>query len=147
MRRIRAIELNRKHKYGAKKTGIEAIYMDMEGCFAELAAALALGLIWPGEHDTPDYPGDLIDGLQVRGTTYKSGKLILHPSDRDDHTFVLVCGKCPTYNVVGWIAAEDGKDEQYWCDPTGRGRHAYFVPQNVLRPMYELKDQLEPQPA
>lgn len=45
-----------------------------------------------------------------------------------------------SYTIVGWICARAGKREEFWCDPTGCGRHAYFVPQSLLHDLDELRD-------
>jgi hypothetical protein len=33
----------------------------------------------------------------------------------------------------------DGKDKQYWSDPQGTNRHAYFLPDDVLHNINELE--------
>lgn len=139
MRRIRALQIGRSAKHKCDFDGAAAVDADMEGCMCELAAALALNVSWPGEHDTPDYPGDLQIGVHVRGTKYPTGRLILHDSDPDE-IFILVCGQCPTYNVVGYTFADLGKQDKFLSDPTGRNRHAYFVPQSELFPIETLRE-------
>lgn len=139
MRRIRALEVGRNHKHGCKLNGIAAVTMDIEGCMAELAAAKSIGVEWPGEHDVPDYPGDLIEGIHVRATKHKTGRLILHESDPDREIFILVCGEYGTYNVAGYTFSDEGKKQQFWDDPV-KGRPAYFVPQNKLWPIEELRE-------
>lgn len=104
--------------------------------------------------NTGDYKALDVGGLvQVRSVTNRDHCLILHPSDEDAVPFVLVLVKPPEFVLLGWLLAIDGKRKEYWRDPTGRGRHAFFVPPNQgiwhpptpLRPMDELREHLRRQ--
>ena len=77
-----------------------------------------------GDKDVGEY--------QVRTSSHPKARLILHPYDDDNDKFYSVIGANGKYNIVGWIMALDGKKEEYWEDPTGHGRYAFFVPTNAL---------------
>jgi hypothetical protein len=136
-RRILAMAKRRRGAHGFDRDH-EAWSIDIEGVMTEMAAAKALGLPYTpvvGSLDTED--GDIGPGLQVRGTRYNSGSLLIHASDIDDHKFILVTGVAPTYDVRGWIHARDGKVDKLWKVYKNRG--AYWVGQEWLKPISELK--------
>lgn len=105
----------------------------IDGALAELAVAKALNVYWSGVRADPfDLPGDC-GHLQVRSTRHRSGKLIVHPTDPDECAFVLVIASPPSqFLLAGWAYAADAKSDRWWADPTGNGRHVYFVPQSAL---------------
>jgi hypothetical protein len=76
--------------------------------------------------------GDVLPGIQVRSTKYKSGSLLVHKTDADDDRFVLVTGSQGAYDIRGWITGSDGKREEFWKVYKTRG--AYWVPQDALKP-------------
>jgi hypothetical protein len=98
-----------------------------------MAAAKALGLYWDGSVGNFSGP-DLPQGYQIR-TAQPGGSLILRPKDRDTDLFLLVTGRAPVYQVVGWIPGIEGKTPRFLKAPNGRPS-AYFVPQEAL---YEIK--------
>lgn len=105
---------------------------DINGCLAELAVAHYLNLFWCGtikqtkERDA----GALVD---VRSIDRPDRRLILHPGDPDAVPFVLVHVRAPVCDLIGWMYASEGKQQQWWADPTGAGRAAFFVPQEEVR--------------
>lgn len=136
-RAINAMEKRRAGAHGFDRF-TERWQIDVEGVLTEAAAAKALGLPYEpcvGELDTLD--GDIGPGLQVRGTKYSSGCLLVHDSDVDDHRFILVTGIYGVYDIRGWIFAKDGKKKSLWKVYKDRG--AYWVPQDKLRPMDTLE--------
>lgn len=119
------------HRHG--KAGGADWSADIEAACAEVAAAKGIGVYMPIT-TTPaeDRGGDLGYGLHVRHSHRDDACLILHKDDQPAGLFVLVLGSMPTYRLVGFIEAEDGKRESWWKDPTGDGRPAFFVPQIAL---------------
>lgn len=114
----------------------EPWWTDINGACGELAVARWLNVFWSGQ--LGNYRARDVGPLQVRTARRDTGRLVLHDRDADDHVFVLVTGEAPDYTLRGWIVAADGKVPEYWEDPS-TGRPAYFVPQDALRPMAELK--------
>ena len=109
--------------------------IDVEGAMAELAVANVLERYWPGGVNTYTSP-DIPPNIQVRWTYRLDGSLIVRKKDKDDHIFVLVTGRCPNYNVCGWIRGSDAKVPKHLRDPHQAGE-SYFVPQSFLRNIYE----------
>lgn len=130
-RRLRALRLGRQHRHGYD--GADNWTAHIEAVGSEMAVAKLLGRYYVDTAD-PDYGGDVGARLQVRHTTLPNGRLIVHPSDPDDHFYVLVTGELPTYEVVGGLYARDCKREEWWTDP-GTGRPAFFVPRDALKPL------------
>jgi hypothetical protein len=134
-RRLQAMQRNRKGAHGFNRD--ELWQIDIEGLLSEAAAAKALGLDYvPTVGELDSKWGDVGKGLQVRSTKYPTGSLLIHSSDADDHVFILVTGQNGRYMVRGWIKAENGKSERLWKVYKNRG--AYWVPQDMLRPMGDL---------
>jgi hypothetical protein len=135
-RTISALNKGRKGAHGFNRD-YERWSIDIEGVATELAAAKALGLPYEpvvGSLDTD--LGDIAPGLQVRGTRYPQGSLLIHKSDHDEDRFILVTGVTGDYRVRGWIKAGDGKIDSLYREY--KGRWAYWVGQNWLKPMSEL---------
>jgi hypothetical protein len=131
-----ALEDRRQGAHGFDRHD-ERWQIDVEGVLTEAAAAKALGLPYEpvvGELDT--LWGDIAAGIQVRGTKYPKGSLLVHDKDPDDHAYVLVTGKYGVYDIRGWIFAREGKVKELWKEHKNRG--AYWVPQDRLRPMESL---------
>ena len=68
----------------------------------------------------------------MRTSAHPDACLIAHDSDPDDRVIYLLVGSDGEYLVAGWIRAEHAKKQEFYRDPTGKGRHAYFVPQHKL---------------
>lgn len=134
MRRLSALARNRPEPYQTPKG--DAWGNDIESSGAEAAVAKALGRYWLAVLQNPqDAKGD-VSGVEVRSTPRMDGRLIVHDRDKDDSPYVLVRGRFPNYQVVGWMLGRDAKQEKY--KRNGDGRPAYFVPDVDLRPMDEL---------
>jgi hypothetical protein len=128
-----------KSKHGAP-TGIKGDALHLMSCRAEMAVAKYLDRFWSGavgEYSAADIgPGR---GIEVRGTELPHGKLIVHPDkDPDDSIFVLVIASGRVFTLVGWMKGRVAKQQQWWSDPTGEGRPAFFVPQGLLWEMDDL---------
>lgn len=136
-RTINALANRRKGAHGFNRD-FERWQIDIEGVMTEYAAAKALSLPYEptvGRLDTDE--GDIGTDLQVRGTKYGSGSLLVHKTDHDHHIFILVTGIYGNYHVRGWIRAAEGKLDALWKDYKGRG--AFWVPQSALHPLSELE--------
>lgn len=130
-RRVSAIEKGRRGAHGFNRD--DFWQLDVEGMLAEAAVARALGVFFSpvtGHLDTA--LGDVIPGVQVRSTKYKSGSLLVHDSDADDDRFLLVTGSSGTYHLAGWIMGSKGKLKKFIKEY--KGRSAYWVPQSALTP-------------
>jgi hypothetical protein len=110
----------------------------IEGALAEKAVAKHLDRYWLAvvSGDPKILQGD-VGNLQVRSTMHASGRLILHKADPDGSVFISVIGPAysnvgVTFDIVGAIRARDGKRDEWWEDPSGKGRPAYFVPRAML---------------
>ena len=129
-----------KAKRGAPK-GIKGDALHLMACRAEMAVAKHLGRFWSGavgDYSAADIGPGL--GIEVRGTEYPDGRLIVHgdDDDPDDSIFVLVIANGPVMTLPGWMKGRVAKQQQWWSDPTGENRPAFFVPQGALWDMDEL---------
>lgn len=126
-RQIEDIKWENFGKYGAKKhMGWQT---HLEGALSECALAKFLNVYWSkGKYDQPD-----VGNVDVRATHLPHGKLILHDADDDNRRYYLLVGLNGTYEVKGYILGKDGKRPEFWGDPSGENRPAYFVPQQYLQ--------------
>ena len=126
LRQVENMQKQRKARYGAGHAN--DWQLNIEGALAEMALAKYLNCYWAkgtvGEKD--------VGGAQVRSSPRANARLILHPDDSDDDVFYQVTGVNGVYDVHGWILGCNGKREEFWCDPTGNNRYAYFVPYEAL---------------
>jgi hypothetical protein len=114
---------------------------DIESACAEKFAAKMLGFYW---HDGLNGATD-IGPHQVRHTAHLDGRLMLYPEDKDDEVFFLVVGRAPFFEIVGWNFGREGKRTEYWEDPTGKNRWAFFPPRKILHRLDELGAPVEKQ--
>lgn len=126
-RRLRALANGRQHRYGYD--GADNWTRHIEAAGSELALAKLLDRYW-ADSSAPDHAGD-VGREQVRHTSRKDGRLIIHLEDANGSRFWLAIGELPTYRFVGWIVAADAKRAEWWTDP-GTGRPAFFVPHDAL---------------
>lgn len=113
---------------------------EIESCCAEIAAAKWMGVYWAGGiFDGKRAETDLGEKRQVRHTVYKSGALIIYPEDNPKHKFLLVTGKAPNYQIVGWLYGQEavsvGKTHPWWTAPANKKAPSWWVPQENLRPI------------
>ena len=106
------------------------------GAMGECAVAKAFNIYWNGSIGR--YDADDVGPYQVRTRLRQHFRLILHPRDADEKKFVVVFGVGPVFEIRGWCFARTGKQKEYWQDPSGKGRWAYFVPDGVLNDMSTL---------
>jgi len=125
-RTVQCLQKGINHRYGAKDT--EAWQRSIEGAMGECALAKHLDHFWskgtPGATDVGPH--------DVRQTHDHSYSLIIHPTDDDNRRFYLVTGILGKYVVRGYLYGKDAKRQEWWRDPTGKNRFAYFVPQSAL---------------
>lgn len=122
--------------WNAEKRSGTSLDTDAEGACAENAVCVYLGIPFIATVNTYK-AADIAPNIQVRSTTYLTGKLIFRPrrKDKDDEIFVLVRGIRGTYEVVGWLFGyEIRKLDDCWENPGNRG-WAFFIPANRLHSM------------
>ena len=137
MRQVKNLKDGREDRYGAPKDKGWTLHID--GACGEQALAKHLKMYWSG--NLGNFRAADVGSLQVRTTQYHNGHLLLHDDDKDDDIFVLMTGLVPALRIRGWCFAKEGKMDDFKKDPLG-GREAYFVPQEILRPMATLKEHL-----
>jgi hypothetical protein len=130
-RRVESLAKGIPDKHGYN--GDEAFDKDANGACGEMAVAKALNRFWSGPVNTFKNGGDIGKNIQVRTTPNAGNCLIIRGDDPNDQWFVLVIGKAPRFDVVGYIRGSDAKKEEFERSPVGRPP-AYFVPATALKP-------------
>jgi hypothetical protein len=105
--------------------------LHVEGALGECVIARHLNIYWNGNLGEFHMPDVAQGKVEVRATASHNNRLILHPTDKDDHAYWLVTGANGTYRIQGYIMGRDGKQQKWWEDPQGN-RPAFFVPQAAL---------------
>jgi hypothetical protein len=137
LRQIKHRSRGDKHRWNAPLAG--GWDRDIESSCAEKYVAKNLGLYWFDCGESAGCETD-VGPYQVRHTCLPNGRLTLHPEDKDHEAFILVIGRAPTFEMIGWCFGHEGKRNEYWEDPSNSDRPAFYVPRQVLRPISELED-------
>lgn len=132
-RRLLALHDGRPAYHGFKEE--DTWGSDVESCASELIVARTLGVWWTPWARRPGFVfADVGSRVQVRRRKKEGWNLLMHREDSDDQVYVLVYGAIPNFEIVGWIAGHEGKDERYWGDPYSTGRPCFWIPQVDLNP-------------
>jgi hypothetical protein len=81
---------------------------------------------------------DLPGGIDVKTRSKTCYDLIVQKGSDPRKKFVLVTIESQKTLLHGWCYGEEAMQERFWADPA-RGRPAYFVGKEHLRPMETLK--------
>jgi hypothetical protein len=81
---------------------------------------------------------DLPGGIDVKTRSKASYDLIVQRQSDPNKKFVLVTIENQQTLIHGWCYGHEALQERFWADPA-RGRPAYFVGKEHLRPMETLK--------
>lgn len=147
-RKVGNLVKKRQEAYGAGDYSGLGVDMDWLGIMGEIAVAKYLDTYWPGL----GLEFGAIDAgvAEVRAVDNDDHRLIVHPKDRDNAPFVsalVVRSALPLVTLRGWMMGRDAKQPEFWSDPTGKGRPAFFPPNKMLRPMPDLLEFLHKAPA
>jgi len=119
--------------------GDKALEIHLLGAAGEMAVAALLGLKHELYKETDARRGsDDLPGIDVKTRSKHSYDLIVQKNENPHKKFVLVTIENQKTFVHGWCWGEEAMEERFWADPA-RGRPAYFVPKEFLRPMSTLK--------
>ena len=119
--------------------GDKALEIHLLGAAGEMAVASYLGLKHELYKESEARRGsDDLPGIDVKTRSRHSYDLIVQKNEDPDKRFVLVT-ICDQQTLIwGWCYGREAMRERYWADPA-RGRPAYFVPKEALKPIESLK--------
>jgi len=125
---------------GGAWKGSKALEIHLLGAAGEVAVASYLGMKEHLFKETEARRGsdDLPGGIDVKTRSKHSYDLIVQKSEDPRKKFVLVTVQDQKTLLHGWCYGHEALQEQFWADPA-RGRPAYFVGKEHLRPMETLK--------
>lgn len=130
MRRVASIQKKSPDTKNSKRGFWET---DADGAAAEMAVAKHFGVYWVPSVNAGK-ASDVLD-FQVRSTSWPSGKLIVRPKDEKNEKYILVIVIAETCSIVGWIWADEAKQDRFWKPADHTGEAAWWVPQSELKPM------------
>lgn len=117
--------------------GTDAKDIHYVGAHGEAAVAQQFDIVWDGA--LGDFRARDVGDFEVRTTRHSWGKLLIHGEDDPTAPFILAVYKdCQTIELIGWLWAAQGQRPEYWADPTGGNRPAYFIPQRYLHDFASL---------
>jgi hypothetical protein len=118
-------------------TGVQrSLEMDTLGAECELAVAKFLDSYPVFSVSTFKAPD--VGGLQVRGTTVSSGRLIVRPNDPLEDIYILVVKHLTNeYIIAGWITGRRAHKIGVWEEKVNRPA-AWWVTQEELNPLVWL---------
>ncbi len=135
-RHMEALRAELQDKYGFDGDGWG---VHIEGACAEIAVAKALSVYWEPTVNTFRSGGDIGNNIQVRCRSTDDYDLLIRQNDKDEQIFILITGKIPEFCVRGWIIAGEAKRHPEWIREHGGRPPAWFVPQEALSPITDLK--------
>ena len=118
--------------------GGKALEVHLLGAAGEMAVASYMGLKEHlyAEKEAKRGSCDL-PGIDVKTRSKASYDLIVQKREDPRKKFVLVTIENQKTLLHGWCYGEEAMQERFWADPA-RGRPAYFMPKEHLRPMETL---------
>jgi len=120
--------------------GQKALDIHLLGAAGEMAVASYLGLKHELYKETEAKRGsDDLPGIDVKTRSKHKYDLIVQRNEDPVKKFVLVTIENKTTLIHGWCYGHEAMQERYWADPA-RGRPAYFVPKEVLKPLSLLEN-------
>jgi hypothetical protein len=124
---------------GGAWKGSKALDIHLLGAAGEMAVASYLGMKEHLFRETEARRGsDDLPGMDVKTRSKASYDLIVQKQEDPEKIFVLVTIENQQTLIHGWCYGKEAMDEKYWADPA-RGRPAYFVGKEHLRPMETLR--------
>jgi hypothetical protein len=139
MRRVQGMKYNRAQCYGGGPSADSLWQIDSIACLGEMALAKHLDRFWSASIGDVT-AADIGTFYQVRATEWASGRLMLHPPDKDHQPYVLARVRENIVTLVGWVYGREGKRQEYWTNPQANRpeRFAYFVPNDALHDMADI---------
>jgi hypothetical protein len=125
---------------GGAWKGSKALDIHLLGAAGEVAVASYLGMKEHLFKETEARRGsdDLPGGIDVKTRSKSRYDLIVQKGSDNRKKYVLVSIESQKTLLHGWCYGEEAMQERFWADPA-RGRPAYFVGKEHLRPMETLK--------
>ena len=124
---------------GGAWKGSKALDIHLLGAAGEMAVASYLGLKSELFKETEAKKNsDDLPGIDVKTRSKACYDLIVQRGSDPKKKFVLVTIENQQTLLHGWCYGHEALQEQFWADPA-RGRPAYFVTKEHLRPMETLR--------
>jgi len=124
---------------GGAWKGPKALDIHLLGAAGEVAVASYLGMKEHLFKETEARRGsDDLPGMDIKTRSKHSYDLIVQKREEPQKRFVLVTIQDQKTLLHGWCYGHEAMQERFWADPA-RGRPAYFVGKEHLRPMETLK--------
>ena len=142
-------------KNNAKEITIQARLHGQKRFFAPTCDDELIGLM--GEYGAAQYfdigfvfntlydreRSDLSNGFEVRSTKWPNGNLITHDDDKPAcYILAIVDLDESSVDLKGWLHSIECQQKKYWRDKPQVRKASYWVPQNDLRPLHQLRSDM-----
>jgi hypothetical protein len=136
--RMKESAKNKRRPHWKDSKGGTILANHRDGATAELVVAKVLQTYY--EPRLNNFKGaDLLQNIEVRSTKAGWFGVKIKPSDSSKRIVVAVRKvNSLEWMILGWIRCKHGKKRKWLKDPQGRGRPAYFVPEEFLQPIEKL---------
>ena len=113
--------------------------VDLIGLMGEYAASLYFDIDFDFDAIYNVGRSDLINGFEVRSTTWLNGNLITYDKDKTAcYILAVVDLKQSAVDLKGWLHIDECRQSKYWRDKPQVREASYWIPQSDLRPLDEL---------
>ena len=127
----------------------ERITQEMIGMLGELAVIDFFGVKQNPQVNTFHNVADVLSDIEVRATNHKNGHLILRDNDSPERKYVFCVVSYDAVKLIGWSIGKNVMINKYFRSEQKIKslyknprilRPAWFIPQNILQDMKELKN-------
>ncbi len=127
----------------------ETPFKTLVGVMSELAVHKHFGVPYTYPFEYQKDRSDLSNGIEVKGTLYRAGHLILNAHNNQTAPFVSTICNIGEQTVLlnGWRDAVDCRLDKYWRAPNDGKipvckRESWWIPQSDLHDMKSLRERL-----
>jgi len=114
----------------------EYIAENAEAVGAEMAVAQFFGIRdFKPTLNTYKTEADVSAKLEVKWTKYDNGSLIIRKTDRPQDVAILVTGRSPVYQIMGWIPIQMARQPIY----LNKSQDSHWITQRDLFPITDLR--------
>ncbi len=116
---------------------------ELIGLMGEYAAAQYFNIDFVFNTTYDRERSDLSNGFEVRSTTWPNGNLITYDHDKPAcYILAIVDLDESSVDLKGWLHSIECQQKKYWRDKFQVRKASYWVPQNDLRPLEQLRSEM-----
>ena len=122
-----------------QRSMVERVSEEITGAAGEVAVAKWRGRFFIPSINTFHRVPDCMENVEVRSTTRSDGHLIVRDNDDPGRRYVLAVVSTDV-TLAGWVNGSEAQRQEWRRASQRSDRQAWWVPQNKLRSMEELRN-------